>query len=465
MNSRTHTDLWNAACAAIQEVQDYSKKARDRYMHSGRPLPPTIWTGDGNQVFTTQDGINAIWELSEAWRSEQSDRKARIASDRMGQLALREFGQMLAENGLEIWADPKEAVRNFKGRLQERLDAAFRDADHYFPCHMIESKEANSFNVGPIRFLRRLDWLQHVSTLANSELAWTEAVRRNWEEGALPPEEKTHDAMDASDVIETTGRCRWIAAVTVKGNELGRSEERARYAVRLAIDGLGMALSRTRAMKMRGPGDELRVTRTGQLSQYHGLGINRGIMIDVPDLFAHPPHAEEFISSTQELRADIGWAIDAMLHLANQIDLPTLKQRWCDALYWFGEARRDATGFTALVRYGMSLDVLAKGGKAKGITAMLSDLLACQPNDKLLSDGTPIRKVVKKIYEDGRSQLGHGGRPALLEDLPFPRETADDVVRLVLKRYLLNLRRYSGADDPDAFLKAIPNLVIKSVTN
>lgn len=457
MSSRPHTDLWNAACAAIQEVQKHSKEDLDHYMQSG--LPPTIPTGEGRQVLTTQEGINAIWALSEAWRSEQSDRKARITQQGIGQLAVREFGQMLAENGFAFWTDTDEAIRQFKGRLQERLGAAFRDVDHYFPCHMIESKEAISFNVGPVRFLRRLDWLKHVSAVAGSELAWTDAVRRHWEEDATLPEEKTRDTMVAGHVIKTIGLCQWIASVTVGGNEFGRSEERALYAVRLAIDAIGLVLSRSQAINMRGPGDELRVTRTGQLSQYFGMSINTGVKIDRPHLFSHPPDAEEFISSTQEFRDEAGWAINAMLHLAGDVELPALKRRWCDALYWFGEARRDATEFTALVRYGMCLDVLAKGSAANGITTMLSDLLACQPNDKLLSDGTSIKKVIKKIYEEGRSQLGHGGRPALLEDLPIARETADQVVQLALPHYLMNLKRYNGADNPDEFLKAIPSLV------
>jgi len=457
MNSLPHTYLWNAACAAIMEVQKHSKEDRDHYMQSG--LPPSIPTGDGKQVLTTQEGINAIWALSEAWRSEQSDRKARITQQGMGQLAVREFGQMLAENGFTFWTDTDEAIRQFKVRLEGRLGAAFRDVEHYFPCHMIESKEAISFNVGPVRFLRRLDWLKHVSSVAGSELAWTDAVRRHWEENAPPPDEITRDTMNAVHVIKTIGQCRWIASVTVRGNEFGRSGERALYAVRLAIDALGIVLSRSQAINMRGPGDELRVTRSGQLSQHPGLGLNTGIKTDRPHLFAHPSDAQVFISNTREFRDEAGWAINSMLHLASDVDLPALKQRWCDALYWFGEARRDVTEFTALVRYGMCLDVLAKGRAANGITKMLADLLASQPNDKLLSDGTSIKKVIKKIYEEGRSQLGHGGRPALLEDLPIARETADQVVQLALSNYLTNLKRYNGADDTDSFLEAIPALV------
>jgi hypothetical protein len=455
-------DHWNAACAAIQEVQDYSKEERRLYMADF--LPPSIPTGDGKHILTTRAGMKAIFDIAKLWRSQSAVTKDRISEERIGQLAVREFGQMLFDNKLEFWTDTEAAVSQFMLRLQDRLNAAFHDVDHYFPCHVIASVEVASFDLGPIRFCKRLEWLKHIQTIAAAQHEYVEIVRRYWEDGTPLANEKTTDGMQADCIIETTGSCQWIAIVTVKGNDLGRSEERARYAVRLAIDALGLALSRIEAGKMRGPGDELRVTRTGTLSQLHGRALNTGTNVNRPRLYGHLPYAEEFMSTTLELREQAGWAIDAILHLCDEVDLFALKRRWCDALYWFGEARRDVTEFTALVRYGMCLDVLAKGGKAKGITTMLADLLDRQPGDQLLADGTSVKKVVEKIYNEGRSQLGHGGRPALLEDMPIARETVDQIVALTINNYLLNLKRYAGADDIDTFLKEIPRLVASAIS-
>lgn len=161
---------------------------------------------------------------------------------------------------------------------------------------------------------------------------------------------------------------------------------------------------------------------------------------------------------SEPLREAAGWAIESVIVQPDETDLPLLKRRWCDALYWLGDARRDPTAFSALVRYGMCLDVLTKGGKARKITRMVADMLGRDPKDQLLTDGSSVRAAVGDIYDKGRSQLGHGGRPALLEDLPIERSTTDQVATLALFLYVMRLRAYQGPDDVDAFLAALPAL-------
>jgi hypothetical protein len=459
MVQRPHNDLWREVCDGIREVQSYTAEQADAYHKSGTPIPPAIPTGGGNHVFTTQKSIDAIFAIARDWRAADDARKARISENPLGQLAVRVFGELFAENEFVIWDDEKAALSALKTRLKERVDATFRDADHYFPCHIVGSPSAPSFAVGGVRFLRRDEWLNHVAARSLDAKTWTDAVKELWNVGTALPEFNGRAKSDAKNTVETIGKCQWVAVVSVEGNELARSADRATYAARLAIDALGLVLSPSEALKMRGPGDDLHIRRTGTLSQFEGLGLNTGSHIDVPDLFSHPPFADSYINSTVELRADAGWAIEAMLVTANETDLAALKQRWCDALYWFGEARRDTTEFTALVRYGMCLDVLANGGKAGGIATMMADFMGGTITDALLTDGSSVKKVVEALYNDGRSRLGHGTRAALLNDLPFPLATADNLAQIALDRYLIYLRRYKGADEAKAFLTNIPALV------
>ncbi len=418
-----------------------------------------IPTGGGNHVFTTQQSINAIVAIASDWRAMDAARKSRIDEKPLGQLAVRVFGELFAENGLTFWDDDKAALALFKARLQERVDATFRDADHYFPCHIVSSPTAASFEVGPVRFMRRSEWLDHVAARSAGDKVWTDVVRAFWNTGAPLPELENSTKINADRVVEMIGRCQWVAVVSVKGNELARSSDRATYATRLAIDALGLILEPNMAANLRGPGDMLNASRTGTLSQFEGLSLNGGSSIDLPDLFAYPPHADAFLNGTAELRRGAGSAIEAMLRIPQEITLPNLKQRWCDALYWFGEARRDKTEFTALVRYGMCLDVLANGGRAGGIAAMIASFMGQPVMAPLLSDGSSLKKVVDLLYNDGRSRLGHGTRAALLNDLPFPLPTADSLAQIALERYLTHLMLYIGVDTPDDFLAALPALV------
>jgi hypothetical protein len=112
----------------------------------------------------------------------------------------------------------------------------------------------------------------------------------------------------------------------------------------------------------------------------------------------------------------------------------------------------------ALVRYGMCLDVLSRGGKAVGITKLLCELFALSPDHPIMSDGTTLKKTVERIYSDCRSQFGHGAKTALLEDTPFSRVDADILTAHVLESYVLCLSHYDGKDGYQDFLRAVSTL-------
>src|SRR5690606_14015359 len=118
--------------------------------------------------------------IAEAWRTADPARKARVDADRMRQIAHSEFGAMLDENDRRVRTDYADAVREFKQRLARRLDQVARDVVHYFACRVFERDDLPAFNVGPVRFQQREDWLRHVSTRAKGDVGWPDRVRRIW---------------------------------------------------------------------------------------------------------------------------------------------------------------------------------------------------------------------------------------------------------------------------------------------
>ena len=130
-------------------------------------------------------------------------------------------------------------------------------------------------------------------------------------------------------------------------------------------------------------------------------------------------------------------------------------------MYWFGQSRRDSVEFVGLVNAGICLDVLAKGGKASGIIKLCCNLFGIQPDSPVLGDGTTLKSLINTIYNDGRSQLGHGGRPSLLRELPIGRDVAVMFAAPVLARYIEGTHRYSGPDSYEEFLSALPGLFPK----
>jgi hypothetical protein len=448
----THLDIWKAVCRAIEEVSAYSPDEHARYMESATLLPPMIPIGDGRHVLTTQAGVEALAKLGEAWRASDPDRRARVTPERMRQLAIAEFGEMLGENQLVLWPDSSLALKAYKKRLAHRLAGAFRDTHHYFACRVVDADSVAPFSIGRVQFVRPQDWLDKVQEVAGCELDWIDGVRVHWRDTTPLPQLGGIDRILAETAVETIGACKWVAQVSVAGNDIGRSAERARFGVRLALDGLGLVMTSAQGLNLRGPGDDTDPGITTRLSQAPGENLSFSSHRDLPLLLTHEPHASQFMRDSEDLRAAVGWAIEAVFCLPAEITLFDLRRRWCDALYWFGEARRDDTGAAAIVRYGMCLDVLAKGGAAPEIIKMVASLFGRTAKDGLLSDGTSVEQAVAKLYNRGRSQIGHGGAPALLEDTPIERGAADNICRRTLNRYLYALKSYEGVDDATTFL-------------
>ncbi len=128
-------------------------------------------------------------------------------------------------------------------------------------------------------------------------------------------------------------------------------------------------------------------------------------------------------------------------------------------MYWFGQARREKNEFIAVVKYGICLDILAKGSRANGILKLCCAVLGMAEADSMTSDGRSLELVVRKLYEDGRSQIAHGGRLALLQELPVEIYLADSLTSQVLTGYVAGLDLYGGPDSYDEFLAALPQVL------
>jgi hypothetical protein len=215
-------------------------------------------------------------------------------------------------------------------------------------------------------------------------------------------------------------------------------------------------MSHLRATRLTVLGDDLDLSGCIAVLQFAGGKTGLWFRRPGPRIGDDENAAQDFLQATVDYRDAAGKALEE-LKTSSSNGPASLRRRWCDALFWFGAARRDTTEFMALVHYGVALDILAKGGGDRGITCLLSKLFARSPTEG--SDGTTLKGDVESLYRQARSQLSHGGRPALLEDMPLSREKADRLVAGALCQYICCLDRYGGTDDYTAFLDTIPSLV------
>lgn len=116
---------------------------------------------------------------------------------------------------------------------------------------------------------------------------------------------------------------------------------------------------------------------------------------------------------------------------------PKLGDRWLSAVHWFHRGMTTKLDFEAVTYFGICLDTLANGGKANGIIEVATSVLNLKADD-FYFDKQPrvtVKKIVKEIYERGRSQVSHGTQEALRRDYSASRMRAQLFVHNALSAY------------------------------
>ena len=467
---RNLDDLIETINRGIIDVKNMSSEQRRDWMKEYQLVPPNIPLGSGSFIFTTAEGLAALHEFGRRWRNENPQRQRILGEDKAAELAVLTYGELLKRENENYYRGDTNLKVAFKELLLERLAAMQVALAHYLPCQIFDQPNLPSFEVGPVRFVPRDLWLENVQRKAGKPLAWVNEVRDHWagrsEVGKPTPQslelgDSTTDGNPwaAWEVVDAVGSCIWIAIIEIPGREYLQSRSCAEAVVRLAIDTLGLPLAPVMARRIRHTADETRPRLRRSLMQAEGGGLSSGSHLDLPSLRGAPGRDEALLDHTANLRAWAGAAIQSLVETKPSSPISNLHQRWLDALYWFGQSRREPTEFVGLVNVGICLDVLAKGQKARGIIALCCALFGMQPDTIVLAaDGTSLRGLVATIYNEGRSQIGHGGRPSLLKELPIRVDTAIIFAAHVLARYIEGLSRYDGPDRYESYLSALPSV-------
>lgn len=463
MSTQSPAQLVETAVNEIEKLQAFDEASRAAYLKTTGIVPPNVPVGGGKFVLTTREGLKAVHELASAWRAGSLNAKQNLTSVAATAWMLHEFGTKFAAGAFANLTDYSAAAAKLSKQLDLRLRTGVREVVFSFPCRLFDDLSIGPFDIGPVRFCPRSDWLHElVERAQGASDAWAKPLHEFFSTPALSVADRESKLSvlpnRAQDVHDALAGCMWVATVSLAAIDQDRAKDRAKTAVRLAVNALGLRTNRLGAVQLRGPDDELRATQSHTIVQPHGEDVRMGVHLDVPMSGGFPGQSKAYVLNSLDLRQAAGTALTAITSpsLSANAKEPTIAQRWCDALFWFGEARRDNTEFMALVRYGMALDVLAKGSRKKGITELLEALFGMKATDAAMSNGTTLGRLVGQIYEEGRSQFGHGGRSALIQDLPASIEAADRLTSQALDRYALCLASYTGSQDYASFLAAIP---------
>jgi hypothetical protein len=464
MSTLSPAQLVEKAVNAIRKLQASDQASIAAYLKTTGIDPPNVPVGNGSFVLTTYEGLKAVYDLASAWRAESLEAKQNLTPATAVAWMLHEFGAQFAAGKFTHLKDYSAAARRLNEQLDIRLGNGVREVVYSFPCRLFDDLSISTFDIGPVKFSPRSDWLNELNERAQGASdAWAIPLQTFFSTSSLSGDDRELELSvlpyRAQEVHDALAGCMWVATVSLATIDKERAKDRAKTAVRLAVNALGLRTNRLGAVQLRGPGDELRATESHTVAQSLGEDVRMDVHLDLPRAGGFPGQSKSYVLNSLDLRKAAGAAITAITSpsLSARAKEPTIAQRWCDALFWFGEARRDSTEFMALVRYGMALDVLAKGFRRPGIVKLLEALFEIDANEATFFNGIDLATLVRQIYSEGRSQFGHGGRAALIQELPASIEAADQLTARALDRYALCLASYTGSQDYASFLDEIPN--------
>jgi hypothetical protein len=407
-------------------------------------VPLAIPVSEEKQYRVTQLGVNAAHTLTQqSWKAldalrQTIDREAfmRLSFQAIGD-TIRDCRSRLPEvpNG----QNPQEVmlgddfyavlVEDYRARLQQLATSVSPDVYRHIPCHLFHSDQAvPAFSVGPVRFLPRVEWLD--SFVKDSEVR---ELIRQVESRELDMELLSARSMEveadrhALEVLRTLRHYSWVATVRMEGHEHARSHLKASVVVGLAIDAIGLRFQVEDARRFTKAGrqhlfaeDRLATTLDGRML--------RGSSVQMPGIGGPPGALAAKMSREQTFLNAAGLILQHYVDGRRSGKALHLVERWANALYWVGEARREISDFMAVVDYGCAADGLSgAGGCAKDMTtfanAALKPIDDSVPDEKLTVDA-----AVNTVYREGRNKLAHGEMSGLLEDLAEPRAVGETLL-------------------------------------
>jgi hypothetical protein len=448
------------------------------YALSENPLVPlAIPVSQGGQYSVTQVGVDAAHMLSQqSWKSFEALRQT-IDREAFMKLSFQAIGDTLRncqsrlpevpdgqnEQDVVLGVDFYSVlVSDYQARLQQLASSASPDVDRHIPCHLFHLDQAvPAFAVGPVRFLPRAEWLD--TFVKDSEVRelihQVEVHELNMEEltARSTVAESRRRASHALAVLRTLRHYSWVGTIRMEGHEHARSHFKASVVVGLAIDAIGLRFQVEDARRFTKVGwqhlfaeDRFATTLDGR--------ILRGSSIQMPGLGGRPGSLTAKMAGEHSFLDAAGCILQHYVDGRRSGHALHLVERWANALYWVGEARREASDFMAVVNYGCAADGLSgAGGKASDMTSFAETAL--KPEGETVSEGSlTVDAAVHKVYREGRNKLTHGEMSGLLEDLSEPRAVGEallsalfDVVTPVLADLLLNEPNLPKLDENRAY--------------
>lgn len=457
-------------------LQAQTLSFKDWWALSGTPMSPlAIPITTGRELRVTQAGVDTAHELTALlWRSRQ-DLRQTLSRKEFDRVSFTAIGQAVANARTHLPAEtPGEPDRevddaflsavasDFHRNVDQLANQARHDVVRHIPCHLFHlDQEVPAFAVGPVEFLPRPDWIARYVIDPGQRVAIEAVESRSMSYEAFRAEAlkpgSTPALYTAWSILSALGNFTWVASIGMSKHALDQSHRKASIFVGLAIDAIGLRFDLDSARKLTKAGRQHLFSENRLATSDSGAFLG-GFSVQMPGLGSAPGALAAKMAAERAFLDAAGKVLSSYVSGRQTGRAPHLVERWANALYWVGEARREASDFMAVVDYGCAADGLSKGGgSAKDIIAFAE--VALNPKKEATPVGVlSVAEAVTRVYMEGRNKLAHGETSGLLEDLEDVRRIGDnlllhllDAVTFELAEVLASRPQYLELDEKQAY--------------
>jgi len=432
----------------------------------GDSLPIFSTSENGNMVFFTKASLVSIRKMAKIFFNGDIDILAVTELENFQKILRQVVTNLYADSQLSIDSEDNcnESIKKIKQKSTEVVEELKKEFVHYFPAWTISLMNDGPFEFGPVTIMTRKQWIDSVNlpeallerylNKQSENKLWKSSIQMALDAEPLP-ERANGDLAD--DFYKTIKDAPALLKVKVIGYEKDLSRKVGQLVCKSSLDAISLLLGRPDLFSTQ----NLQIERVLPISIYTlvetegnlwlpGFSLSsRFSKINYEDAIDVIKQNTDIVKSLEKISKSL---IDR-----SQSNCPELCKRWATALDWFAEGCREQNSAIAIAKIGTSLDVLACGGKFKGILDMISHLLKCDKAEIIVKGDLnwPLSKLIKEIYDNGRSQVLHGTHYDRLKSFEQLNVLAIQITRIILIECAIRLAKYIGPDEDKAF-RTIP---------
>lgn len=392
----------------------------------------------------TQVGIDAAHKITQQTWQSREDFRQKIIREEFDKLSFAAIGETILNSSAHLPQEVEDSstlpdddfftvlANDYVDNLKLLIDQVCLDVDRHIPCHLFHhDQNVPAFSIGPVVFQPRADWIEsyvkdsnirgYIQQVETGDLRIDELRQM-----ALLPT-SARDVFSAWRILNSLQGFAWVATIKMVSHELSQSHHKASIIVGLAIDAIGLRFQAADAMRFAKAGRQ-HLSAENWLATLDNGKLLSGTKMEMPGLGSKPGLLADKMVAERPFFDAAGCLLDAYVQGRQTGSAIHLVERWANALFWFGEARREQSDFMAIVNYGCAADGLSgAGGEAKIMTEFAE--AALNPKGESTPHGSvSIADAVTAVYREGRNKLAHGETPGLLEDLTETRRIGDSLL-------------------------------------